>query len=116
MLDTPEAAPTWSSGTHAVDAAEAGPLDRPIPTAMATSGTTNRAYRHDESTRPTAAKPAEVTRKPSATTWRPPNLVASFGTIGAITTRPTVAGRVASPASSGVKSRVLGFWKYRLRT
>src|SRR4029453_91458 len=126
MLDTPDASPTWCAGTHEVEADDAGPFDMPIPTAMRISGTTNAAYRHSEadspphatpapaagghggptdggprpseSDSPTHAKPAAVIAKPSPTTWRPPSLAASFGTIGAITTRPTVAGRGATPA------------------
>ncbi len=43
MLETPEAPPTWVSGTDAVAAEDAGPLDRPMPTAMATSGSRNAA-------------------------------------------------------------------------
>src|SRR5687768_10553517 len=111
MLDTPDASPTWWAGTHAVEADDAGPFDMPIPTAMRIRGTTNAAYRHSESDSPTHPKPAAVIAKPSPTTSRPPILAASFGTIGAITTRPTVAGRVASPAWSGLKPRVLGSWK-----
>ena len=57
MFETPDAEPTCSAGTHAVDADDDGPLLSPMPTAMATSGRTNAAYRHDDSTRPTAAKP-----------------------------------------------------------
>ena len=68
------------------------------------------------STNPTTAKPMAVTRKPRPTTSRPPILAANLGTSGATTTRPTVAGRVASPASRGLKSSVLGSWKYRLST
>ena len=56
--------PTCSAGTHAVDADEDGPLLRPIPTAIATSGRTKALYAHDDSTRPTAVKPIAVTRKP----------------------------------------------------
>ena len=41
MLDTPDADPTWSAGTQAVEADDAGPLDIPIPTAIAIRGSTN---------------------------------------------------------------------------
>ena len=50
-------------------------------------------------------------RSPTPIIWRPPSLLASRGTKGATTTRPTVAGRVARPACSGVKPRAAGFWK-----
>jgi hypothetical protein len=38
MLETPDAAPTCSWETEAVAAEEAGPLDIPIPTAIAIRG------------------------------------------------------------------------------
>ena len=111
MLETPDAPPTWCSGTAAVAADDAGPLDMPIPTAMATSGSRNAAYFHEESTKPTMTKPAVVSANPTPIVCRPPNLAASRGTSGATSTRPTVAGSVASPASSGLKPRVAGSWK-----
>ena len=111
MLETPDASPTWLSGTEAVAAADDGPLERPMPTATATSGRKNAAYCHDASANPIQAKPEAVIRKPMPTTCRPPSFTARRGTSGAETTRPTVAGRVASPASSGLKPSVLGFWK-----
>src|SRR4051812_10456666 len=98
MFETPDAAPTWAGGTHAVAAEDAGPLERPIPTATATSGRTTAAYRHEPSTMPIHANPAAVTANPMATTWRPPNRAAKRGTSGATSTSPTVAGSVPSPA------------------
>ena len=44
MFDTPEADPTWSMGTQAVEADDAGPLDIPIPTAIAIRGMTKARY------------------------------------------------------------------------
>ncbi|GAA1496248.1 hypothetical protein GCM10009628_12500 [Paeniglutamicibacter kerguelensis] len=41
MMEAPEAPPTWFSGTAAVAAAEAGPANKPIPTALATNDTRN---------------------------------------------------------------------------
>ena len=41
MFDTPEADPTCSTGTQEVEADDAGPLDIPIPTAIAIKGMTN---------------------------------------------------------------------------
>ena len=38
MFDTPDADPTCSTGTQDVEAEDAGPLDIPIPTAIAMSG------------------------------------------------------------------------------
>ena len=65
MFETPDASPTWSSGTDAVAAEEDGPLDRPMPTAMATSGSRNAAYCHDTSASPIATNPAVVIAKPA---------------------------------------------------
>ena len=66
MLETPDAPPTWFSGTEAVAADEDGPFDSPMPTAMATSGSRNAAYFHEASTKPTMTKPAVVSANPSA--------------------------------------------------
>ena len=41
MLEMPDAEPTWSAGTDAVEPADAGPLEMPSPTAIAIIGTTN---------------------------------------------------------------------------
>src|SRR6478609_9875591 len=85
MLETPEAPPTWFSGTDAVAADDAGPLDMPMPTAMATSGSRNAAYVHDAWTKPTTTKPRVVRANPAPTVCRPPNRFASRGTSGAMT-------------------------------
>ena len=104
MFETPDADPTWCAGTHEVEAEDAGPFDRPMPTAMAISGSTNTPYFQPASARPmTANPPAEITN-PSATTFRPPSFAANRGTSGATRTSPTVAGRVARPACSAEKS------------
>ena len=60
---------------------------------------------------PIATKPAVIRMKPTPMTWRPPILLASRGTNGAITTSPIVAGSVATPASSGLNPSASGFWK-----
>src|SRR4051812_45696417 len=114
MLETPEAPPTWFSGTAAVAADEAGPLDMPMPTAIATSGSRNAAYFHEASTNPTTTRRAVVSATPTPMVGRPPYFEASFGTGGAPPPSPPVAGSVASPASSGLKSRAAGSWKYKL--
>src|SRR5262245_10341929 len=111
MLETPDASPTWFAGTEAVAAADAGPLDSPMPTAIAMRGSRKAAYFQDESVRPIAAKPMAVSAKPAPIVCRPPNLPAILGTNGAITTSPTVAGSVARPACSAEKSSVAGSWK-----
>jgi hypothetical protein len=41
MFEMPDAAPTSFSDTDAVAAADAQPLAKPMPTAIATSGSTN---------------------------------------------------------------------------
>src|SRR5438128_2487022 len=114
MFDTPDAAPTCFSSTEAVAAEDDGPLDIPIPTAAAITGRTKATYRHELCVRPMAAKPAVLMRKPAPMVCRPPSRWARRGTRGATTTRPTVAGSVASPACSGLNPRADGFWKYRL--
>ncbi len=111
MLETPEASPICSAATEAVAADDDGPFDSPIPTAMATSGSRNTRYCHDAFTKPIAAKPAAVIAKPAPMICRGPNRPASRGTSGATTTRPTVAGSVASPACSGERPSVDGSWK-----
>src|SRR5688572_5827524 len=102
MLEIPDAEPTCSSGTALVAAAEQGPLDRAIPAATATMGRTNAAYAHEESVGIRKAKPTVMITNPSRTATRVPIRAAIFGTSGARTTKPTVAGIVARPASSGV--------------
>ena len=57
------------------------------------------------------AKPTVMITNPSRTATRVPIRAAIFGTSGARTTKPTVAGIVARPASSGVIPRVAGSWK-----
>src|SRR3954452_1823714 len=114
MLEMPEADPTCSSRTALVEAAEHGPLVIPMPQATASIGNTKAAYFQDDSTKVKATKPAVVTTNPARTTWRVPHLAAILGTIGAQITSPTVAGSVASPACSALRSRPAGFWKYRL--
>src|SRR3954451_8805950 len=111
MLDTPEALPTCSWRTEAVAAEDEGPLDRPMPTAIARTGRRNAAYSHDDFVKPRTTNPAAIAMNPRPMTCRPPNRWASFGTNGATTTRPTVAGSVARPAWSGLKPSASGFWK-----
>src|SRR4029079_525688 len=101
MLETPEAPPTWFSGTEAVAADDAGPLDIPMPTAMATSGSTNATYVHDAPTNATTTNPIVVRANPAPIVCRPPNFFASRGTSGATPPRATRArsrGRAASRA------------------
>ncbi len=63
---------------------------------------TNMPYAHEPVTKTSAAKPTVVTAKPSRIVWREPIRVARSLTNGETTIRPTVAGSVASPASSGL--------------
>src|SRR4051794_20322359 len=92
MLETPEASPTCSCRTHEVAADDDGPLERPIPTAIARIGNRKAAYCHPASTRPMPTNPAAIRMKPTPITWRPPSQFDSLGTNGATTTSPTVAG------------------------
>ena len=57
------------------------------------------------------AKPTVMMMKPRPTTCRVPIFVVNLGTSGARITRPTVAGRVARPASSAVIPNTAGSWK-----
>src|SRR6188472_1663030 len=66
MFEIPEAEPTWSADTAAVEPEEAGPLEMPRPTESTSSGAMNAAYAHDASTNASAAKPAVARTKPSA--------------------------------------------------
>src|SRR3954451_5394399 len=114
MFETPEASPTCFSSTQDVAADDDGPFESPMPTAMAMMGSRNAAYCQDAWVKPIAAKPAVLIRNPAPMVWRPPSFLANRGTSGATTTRPTVAGRVARPASSGLNPSDAGSWKYRL--
>ena len=116
MLEMPDAAPICSAGTALVATDEHGPFDIDIPIAAARNGITNAEYAHDDLTAISMANPAAVIAKPSAMTLRVPNFAAHFGTSGADTTSPIVAGSVASPASRGLIPSTDGSWKYRLTT
>jgi hypothetical protein len=67
MLEMPDASPTWSAATHAVEPDDAGPLAMPRPTASTMSGPTNAPYAHEASTNARTASPAAPTANPSAT-------------------------------------------------
>src|SRR5215471_8069851 len=101
MLEIPDAAPTSAAGTDAVAAADAHPLDRPSPTAIATSGSTNSPYDQELLVNPNAPRPTVATSEPTSTTARDPSRAARPLTNGATTTIPAAAGSVASPACSG---------------
>src|SRR3954451_5613353 len=116
MFEIPEAWPTWSCGTAEVDADDAGPLESPSPAAIATSGSTNTAYFHDESTKARTAKPTAATPKPIRIA-RPVPILTAIGVIsGVIAIIAAAAGRVASPACRALIPNAAGFWKYRLST
>src|SRR4051812_19377214 len=116
MFEIPEACPTWSRGTAAVEPDEAGPLATPRPTASATSGPTNAAHVHEASTNASTAKPTAARPKPSATAAPPPIRPASGVISGVIAIMPAAAGSVASPASNALMPNAAGSWKYRLST
>src|SRR3954467_8898382 len=114
MFDTPEAPPTCAGGTAAVAPEDDGPLESPMPTAIATRGRKNAAYPHEPSTKPTTTNPAVLIANPAAMTGRAPKRPLSAGMNGDTATRPAVAGSVARPACSGENPSVASFWKYRL--
>src|ERR671912_1935603 len=97
MFEMPDAAPTCSAGTALVDTDEQGPFVIDMPTAATRNGITKAAYPHDDLVRASTPKPAAVMPKPSATTVAAPAFCAIFGTSGADTTNPIVAGDVARP-------------------
>src|SRR3954451_6398731 len=98
MLEMPDAAPTWSSGTDAVEADDAGPLAIPRPTAVTTSGRTNTAYAQDSLTNASTTNPTVASAKPSATALPAPIFEVSGVMKGVMTIIPAAAGRVATPA------------------
>src|SRR6185312_14623134 len=98
MFEIPAAEPTWSAGTAAVEPDEAGPLASPRPTESTSSGPTNAAYVHDDSTNASTANPRVASPNPSATARPPPILPASGVIAGVIAIIAAAAGRVASPA------------------
>src|SRR3954447_18214030 len=116
MFEMPDACPTWSGETDAVDPDEAGPFATPRPIASATSGATKAAYVQDASTNASTPNPAAARPNPSATAAPPPMRPASGVISGVIATIPAAAGSVASPASNALIPNAAGFWKYRLST
>src|SRR5687767_12300905 len=111
MLEIPDAWPTSSGDTDDVEAADAGPLAMPRPTASATMGTTNAAYAHEDSTNASATKPTVASAKPIATARPGPIRTASGVMSGVMAIIPAAAGSVASPASNALKPSASGFWK-----
>src|SRR5262245_50725330 len=111
MFEIPEAWPTWSADTDDVDADEAGPFDRPRPTAMTTSGPTNAAYVQLSVTNTRMTNAIVVSRKPSATARSAPMRTA-IGVMNGVTRIITAAaGSVASPAFSALMPKPAGSWK-----
>src|SRR5262245_47190637 len=111
MFEIPDAAPTCSAGTQLVETDEHGPFVIDMPTAATTNGITNTAYPHDDLVNASTANPAAVMAKPSATTVAAVAFSTIFGTSGADTTSPIVAGKVARPASSGDIASASTSWK-----
>ena len=65
MFEIPDACPTWSCDTTAVDvdSDDAGPFARPSPAASTMSGTTRAAYVQDDSTSANAPNPRAPKRE-----------------------------------------------------
>src|SRR5262245_47576672 len=110
MLEMPDASPTWSADTAAVDAEEAGPLQSPRPTERTTSGPTSAAYVQLDCTKAMTANPPAVSTKPSATTLAAPNLTASGVMNGVTAIITAAAGSVARPAWSALIANAAGSW------
>src|SRR4029453_228087 len=114
MLEMPEACPTSSGATDAVEADDAGPLANPSPTAMAISGATNAAYVQDAVTKPRTAKATAARPNPSATAELAPIFTARGVMRRGTAVLPAPRGRGA--AGRGVGRRGGGSWKKGLRT
>src|SRR5689334_3415751 len=98
MLEMPEAAPTSSAATAAVEAEDAGPLDRPSPTATPINGSTNAPYSQEDFAKARAPRLTAAIRKPSPTAWREPMRAARDEISGVIAIIAAAAGSVARPA------------------
>src|SRR5947199_8604900 len=108
MLEMPDAAPTSSTDTAAVDAEEAGPLASPSPAAIAISGSTNIAYVQDASTNARTANPTAANANPAATAIAGPILPASGVISGVMSISAPAAGSVAIPAFSALIPKPAG--------
>src|SRR5213079_2534129 len=108
MFEMPDACPTSSGATAAVDADDAGPFARPSPTAIATSGITNARYVHDAVTKTRAAHATAARPNPSAIALREPILTASGVMSGVTAIIAAAAGRVARPACNGLSPNADG--------
>src|SRR5262245_41124280 len=111
MLEMPDAWPTWSADTDDVDADEAGPLERPRPTASRTSGPTKAVYVQLSVTNARTTNAIVVSRKPSATARSEPMRTAIGVMNGVTAIIVAAAGSVARPATSAVMPKPAGFWK-----
>src|SRR5690349_18138069 len=108
MFEMPEAWPTWSASTAAVEADDAGPFATPSPIASAMSGSTKAAYVHDAWTNASAANPTAASANPTTTAVAAPMRAASGAMNGVITIMPAAAGSVATPACNGDRSSAAG--------
>src|SRR6185436_10828586 len=106
MLEMPEAAPTSSGSTHAVEMDDAGPFCRLMPTASATSGSTNEAYAQEAETVASTTNATVMMMKPTAIVVRGPIFVTIGVMSGARTTAAAATGSVARPASSALMPSV----------
>src|SRR6186713_3369156 len=109
MFEMPDACPTSSGDTAAVDPDDAGPFATPRPIASATSGATKAPYVHDDSTNASTASPRAARPNPSATAAPPPMRPASGVISGVMAIMPAAAGSVASPASNALIPNAAGF-------
>src|SRR6202012_3456922 len=107
--EIPDAWPTSSCETDAVDADDAGPLASPSPTAIATSGATNAAYCQDAVTNVSTTQPAAARPNPMTIAPRMPILTASGVMNGVIAIMPAAAGSGARPASRALMPSPAGF-------
>ena len=92
MFEIPDACPTWSCDTAAVDADDAGPFARPSPADSATSGRTRLAYVQEDSTSANAPNPTAPRPKPATMASLVPMRAAS-GVINGVTAIMAPAGK-----------------------
>src|SRR6188472_2100072 len=113
MFEIPDAWPTWSCDTTAVDVDndDAGPFARPSPAASTTSGMTKAAYVQDDSTNPNTPNPTAPKAKPATIADLAPMRAASGVINGVTAIKPAAAGSVATPVLRGLIPKVVGSWK-----
>ena len=108
MFEIPDACPTWSCETAAVDADDAGPFASPRPTESSTSGRTRLAYAQDDSMSASAPNPTAARPKPATMANLVPIRAASGVMNGVTAIMAAAAGSVATPVLRALYPKVAG--------